>query len=184
MRRWWQCGRGGARPGVVGGVVVAIYLAAFIVGAVALLTTLLGSDIGHDGLPFLSLTGVAAVLLGGGAGGLVGTWAGLSAPVAGAIGVGCGAALAGLLHGVVLPYLRRQQANSQRGRASYIGLLGTVTLEVPAGGWGEVAFVDADGNRVRSRAITAEPEGLAKNSHVYIADVDDDYLHVVAVPEQ
>ncbi|MGV9802174.1 hypothetical protein ACWDTP_29420, partial [Mycobacterium sp. NPDC003449] len=86
-------------------------------------------------------------------------------------------------NGVLLPYLRRQQSNSHKGRSSYIGLLGTVTLEVPAGGWGEVAFVDADGNRVFSRAKSAEPAALAKSTRVYIADIDSDYVHVVAVPE-
>ena len=32
-------------------------------------------------------------------------------------------------------------------------------------------------------AITEEPDVLVKNSSVYIADVDADYLHVVAVPD-
>ena len=162
----------------------AVYLAAFAVGAIALLTALLLTDIGHDGMPFLSLTGVAAVLVGTGAGGLVGSWAGLGAPLAGTVGLATGAALAGILHGVALPYLRRQQSNSQHGRSAYIGLLGTVTLDVPPGGWGEVAFIDPDGNRVRSRAISVEDQTLAKATRVYIADVDADYLHVIAVPAQ
>ena len=87
------------------------------------------------------------------------------------------------LQGVLLPYLHRQESNSHRGRSSYVGLLGTVTLDVPVGSWGEVAFVDADGNRVRSRAITAEPGPLPKSTRVYIAEVDADYVHVVAVPD-
>lgn len=161
-----------------------VYLAAFAVGAIALLTALLLTDLGHDGMPFLSLTGMAAALVGTGAGGLVGTWAGFGALPAGALGLGTGATLVGILHGVVLPYLRRQESNSQHGRSDYIGLLGTVTLDVPPGGWGEVAFIDPDGNRVRSRAISPEPQTLAKATRVYIADVDADYLHVVAVPAQ
>lgn len=161
----------------------AVYVAAFVVGGVAVLTALLLTDIGHDGMPFLSLTGVSAALLGAGTGGLVGTWAGLPGLGAGAVGLASAFALVGVLHGLVMPYLRKQQSNSQRGRSSYIGLLGTVTLEVPAGGWGEVAFVDGDGNRVRSRAISAEPHTLTKSTRVYIADVDADYVHVVAVPE-
>jgi hypothetical protein len=36
---------------------------------------------------------------------------------------------------------------------------------------------------VRAKAITEEPDVLVKNSSVYIADVDADYLHVVAVPD-
>ncbi|MFL0179693.1 MULTISPECIES: hypothetical protein [unclassified Mycobacterium] len=162
----------------------AVYLAAFAVGAIALLTALLLTDIGHDGMPFLSLTGMSAALVGTGAGGLVGTWAGFSALPAGALGLGTGVTLALILHGVVLPYLRRQESNSQHGRSAYVGLLGTVTIDVPPGGWGEIAFVDPDGNRVRSRAISPEPQTLAKATRVYIADVDADYLHVVAVPAQ
>ncbi|WP_204250180.1 hypothetical protein [Mycolicibacterium goodii] len=163
---------------------MAVYLTAFIVGAVAVLTALLLADVGHgDGMPFLSLTGISAALVGAGTGGLIGTWAGFgtlpTAALAGASAVG----LAFVLNGALLPYLRRQQSNSHRGRSSYIGLLGTVTLEVPAGGWGEVSFVDADGNRVHSRAKSAEPTPLPKSTRVYIADIDSDFVHVVSVPE-
>lgn len=166
----------------------AVYLAAFAVGAVAVLSAFLLVDFGAhlgagDGLPFLSLTSLSAGVLGAGTGGLVATWAGAGAATAGVIAVGSAVALMAALNGVLLPYLRRQQANSHRGRASYIGLLGTVSLEVPVGGWGEVSFVDADGNRVRARAKTAEPAALAKATPVYIADVDADFLHVVAVPD-
>lgn len=162
----------------------AVYLAAFIVGGVSVLTALLLADVGHgDGMPFLSLTGISAALVGAGTGGLIGTWAGFgtlpTAVLAGASAV----LLAFVLNGVLLPYLRRQQSNSHRGRSSYIGLLGTVTLEVPAGGWGEVSFVDADGNRVFSRAKSDEPASLPKSTRVYIADIDSDFVHVVAVPE-
>lgn len=116
-------------------------------------------------------------------GGLIGGWAGLG---------GLGAALVALvsalvmvlaLQGVLLPYLRRQQSDSQRGRSSYVGLLGTVTLDVPVDGWGEVAFVDTDGNRVRARAIGPEQALLPKSTRVYIADVDAEYAHVVTVPD-
>jgi hypothetical protein len=59
-----------------------------------------------------------------------------------------------------------------------------VTIDVPPGGWGEIAFVDPDGNRVRSRAVSPESQHLAKATRVYIADVDAEYVHVVAVPAQ
>jgi hypothetical protein len=177
----------------------AVYVVAFIVGGIAVLTSLLlaefdiggghglGHDIGHagsaDGMPFLSLTSLSAALLGAGAGGLIGSWSGLNTLAAGGVALGSAVVLLLILQGVALPYLRRQQSNSQQGRLSYIGLLGTVTLEVPAGGWGEIAFVDADGNRVRSRAVTAETETLLKATRVYISDVDADVVHVVAVPD-
>ncbi|TFV54860.1 hypothetical protein E4P42_24770 [Mycobacterium sp. PS03-16] len=170
----------------------AAYLGAFVVGAVALLSALLLADVGADGgphagpadgLPFLSLTSLSAGVLGAGTGGLIATWAGASAPDAGAVAAAAAVALIAVLNGVLLPYLRRQQANSHRGRASYVGLLGTVTLDVPVDGWGEVSFVDADGTRVRARARTAEPAPLPKATPVYIADVDNDFVHVVAVPD-
>lgn len=166
----------------------AAYVAAFVVGGLAVLSALLLTDIGGDsgagdGMPFLSLTGLSAALLGAGTGGLIGTWAGFGAVVAGGIAVGSAVVLVFVLNGLLLPYLRRQQANSHRGRTSYIGLLGTVTLDVPVDGWGEVSFVDADGNRVRSRARSSEPGPLPKSTPIYIADVDADYVHVVAVPE-
>jgi membrane protein implicated in regulation of membrane protease activity len=167
--------------------VTAAYLTAFIVGGIAVLSALLLADLGHgaghDGLPFISLTSVSAALLGAGAGGLIATWAGLGALLSGLIALTTAVTLVLVLQGVLMPYLRRQESNSHRGRSSYVGLLGTVTLDVPVGSWGEVAFVDADGNRVRSRAITSEPGPLPKSTRVYIAEVDADYVHVVAIPE-
>src|SRR3954465_7656865 len=138
--------------------VTAAYLVAFIVGGIAVLSALLlvdvGHGVGHDGLPFLSLTGLSAALLGAGAGGLISSWAGLGAVGSGLVAVGAAVVLVLAFQGLLLPYLRRQESNSQKSRASYIGLLGTVTLDVPVGSWGEVAFVDSDGNRVRARAVT------------------------------
>jgi membrane protein implicated in regulation of membrane protease activity len=172
-----------------------VYLGAFIVGGVAVLASLLlaefdvggASGLGHagtpDGMPLVSLTSGAAALLGAGAGGLIATWAGLGRLPAGLVAIISAVVLLTLLQGLLLPYLRRQQSNSHRGRTSYIGLLGTVTLDVPSDGWGEVSFVDADGNRVRSRAVTAEPRTLTKTTRVYIADVDAEGVHVVAVPD-
>lgn len=163
---------------------MAVYLAAFIVGGVAVLAALLLADVGHgDGMPFLSLTGVSSALVGAGTGGIIGTWAGLAAFPTALLAAASAVVLVFMLNGVLLPYLRRQQSNSHKGRASYIGLLGTVTLEVPAGGWGEVSFVDADGNRVFSRARSDEPTALPKATRIYISDIDSDFVHVVAVPQ-
>jgi hypothetical protein len=177
----------------------AVYVVAFIVGSVAVLASLLltefdiggGHGIGHgvgdvgspDGMPFLSLTSLSAALLGAGAGGLIGSWAGWGGLTAGGVALGSAVVLLLILQGLLLPYLRRQQSNSQKGRISYVGLLGTVTLEVPSEGWGEIAFVDTEGNRVRSRAVTDETETLRKATLVYISDVDADAVHVVAVPD-
>jgi hypothetical protein len=171
-----------------GGIrVTAVYVAAFVVGGIAVLVTLLLTDLDfggtHDGVPFLSLTSLSAGLLGAGTGGLVATWAGVGAVGTGAIAVISALLLIFALQGLLLPFLRRQEANSAHGRDSYIGRLGTVTLDVPADGWGEIQFVDAAGNRVRARAVTDEPAPLPKATPVYICDVDPEFVHVVSVPE-
>ena len=137
----------------------------------------------RDGLPFLSLTSVSAGLLGAGTGGLVSTFAGVGAAATAVIAVVSAVVLIAALQAVLLPYLRRQEANSQQGRTSYVGRLGTVTLDVAPDGWGEITFLDAEGTRVHARAITAEPRTLRKSTTVYIADVDTDFVHIVAVPE-
>lgn len=164
--------------------VMAVYLAAFVVGGIAVLAALLLADVGHgDGMPFLSLTSLSVALLGAGTGGLVGTWLGMGALWSAGLAAACAIVLVFTLNGLLLPYMRRQQSNSHRSRSSYVGLLGTVTLEVPPGGWGEVSFVDPDGNRVFSRAKSDEAAALPKATRVYIADIDPDFVHVVAVPE-
>lgn len=94
----------------------AVYLAALIVGGVAVLSALALTDLdvaGHDGMPFLDV---------GRAG----------RPRRRSCRARQRAALVAALQGVLLPYLRHQQANSHRGRTCYIGLLGRVTLDVPA----------------------------------------------------
>ena len=79
--------------------VTGVYLAAFGVGGVAVLTALLLTDVevgggsGPDGLPFLSLTSLAAGLLGAGTGGLISTWSGVGS---------LGAAIVAVVSGVVL----------------------------------------------------------------------------------
>lgn len=160
------------------------YLATFAVGGVSLLAALLVTDIGHgDGMPFIRLTTVSAALTGIGAGGLLASLTGLSALWTAVAVVAFAIVLVGGIQ-LFQSYLQHQQANSHTGRASYVGRLGTVTLEVPSGGgWGEVVFTDADGNRVYSRAVTAEAAALPKNASVYIADVDGEYLHVVRIPD-
>jgi membrane protein implicated in regulation of membrane protease activity len=174
----------------------AVYVVAFVVGGIAVLASLLLAEIGgggadagaghgasSDGMPFLSLTSISAALLGAGAGGLIATWAGLGAALTGGIAIASAAVLLLLLQGLALPYLRRQQSNSHTGRLSYIGRLGTVTLDIPVDGWGEISFVDPEGNRVRSRAVTDEPEALLKSARVYISDVEADAVRVVGVPD-
>lgn len=165
------------------------FIVCFVVGIVGLLGTFtIGefSEIGEghgEGLPFLSLTTVATALFGFGAGGWISALISVPSPVAAVIGLGVAAALVLATRGLLIPYMIRQQDNSHIGRTSYIGLLGTVTLDVKADGWGEVSFADSEGNRVGARAISSGKVTLPRGVTVYIADVDDNYLHVVPVDD-
>lgn len=166
-----------------------VFAVCFVVGLVGLLGTFVVGEVGDiggghgDGLPFLSLTTIATAAFGFGAGG----W--LAALLDAHVVVAFGAAVVGaavlvlLVRGLLLPYLLRQQSNSHIGRASYIGGLGRVTLEISAQGWGEISFVDSEGTRVQARAINSGTGALAAGTTVYIADVDEEYLHVVAVDD-
>ncbi|MDJ0113045.1 hypothetical protein QM646_41765, partial [Rhodococcus erythropolis] len=118
-----------------------------------------------------------------GAGGVAATLADAPTLVAVIAALALAAVLVVVTRGLLLPYLLKQQDNSHIGRASYHGLLGTVTLTIAAEGWGEVSFVDAEGNRVQAKAVSAQPMVLTTGTTVYIADVDDQYLHVVTVDD-
>ncbi|EOM77756.1 hypothetical protein DW322_00760 [Rhodococcus rhodnii] len=164
-----------------------LFVACAAVGAIGLVAALLFGDIGEadaefGGIPFVTPTVVATAVFGFGGSGLLCLLVGL--PSAVALGI---AAVVAVLEVVasrflLYPYLLRQQDNSHVARTSYIGSLGTVTLAIEPGGWGEVSFVDRGGSRVRARAVTHEPETLGVSTTVYIADVDETSLHVVAVP--
>lgn len=168
------------------------YIACLAIGLVGVVGTLIVGEIGSefgdtgsggDGLPFLNLTTVATASLGVGVGGGAATLLGFGS-VPSAVAAATTAAIMVLVtRGILLPYLLRQQGNSHTGRASYIGLTGVVTLTIEPSGWGEIAFTDTEGNRVRSRAVSAETATLPANSRVYIGDLGDDVLHVVSIPD-
>lgn len=168
------------------------FVVCFVVGLVAIVGSLVVGELGDlvggvdgdvGGVPILGPTTIATALFGVGAGGLAATGFDLAAAPAWLAAVSGGVVLVALTRGLLLPYLLRQQANSHVGRASYVGALGTVTLALVGDDWGEVSFTDGDGSRVRARAVTAEPGDLPVGTRVYIADVDRDYVHVVAVPD-
>ncbi|MFH5209969.1 NfeD family protein [Antrihabitans spumae] len=171
----------------------AVLIACFAVGVVALAGSLVVGEFGGDhqigagghgdGISFLSLTTIATAIFGFGAGGLGTKFAGGSDALQISVGAAASVGLVALFRGLLLPYLQRQQSNSHFGRSSYIGLLGRVELSIPVDGWGEVSFVDPDGSRVRAKAKSAEPNVLPTASRIYITDVDDEFVHVVAVPE-
>ncbi|CAM3579354.1 hypothetical protein [Smaragdicoccus niigatensis] len=166
-----------------------LFLLCFIIGVTALVGTLIlgevGGGSGHvsDGLPFLSLTTLAAAIFGFGAGGGVIALTELPVPVQLGAGVGSAVLLVAILRGLLVPYLTRQQSNSHYGRSAYLGKLARVEIRIPVGGWGEVSVPDPDGSRVRLKAKSPENVELPAHAKVYIADLDTEFVHVVAVPE-
>ncbi|RVW01070.1 hypothetical protein [Rhodococcus xishaensis] len=172
---------------------ITIYLACLAMGLVGIVGTLVVGEVDGDvgagdgtgtGLPLLSVTTAATALFGLGAGGSVAALAGAHAVVAALASAACAIALVALTRGVLLPLLLRQQANSHISRQHYVGQLGTVTLAIAPGQWGEIVFTDPEGNRVRGQAISPEPDTLPVGAAVYIGEVDDKHLHVVAIPPE
>jgi hypothetical protein len=173
----------------------AIYVVCFTIGVVALVGSVVlgefgGADHhggvgGHtgDGVPILSLTTIATGIFGFGAGGWGTDLLGLDEPGPAIAGAVTAVALVLLFRGLLLPYLLRQQSNSHFSRRSFVGLLGRVELAIPLDGWGEIVFTNPDGSRVRAKAKSAEPVALPAASRIYITDVDDEFVHVISVPD-
>jgi apolipoprotein N-acyltransferase len=116
--------------------VAAIFLTTFIIGGLAVLSTVVLSQfIDRDGPPF-GVTSKAVGLMGAGLGGLISTWAGLDSLWSGIVAIASFAALMAALYAVLLPYLRRRR--ERRDRACYIGLGRMVTRVVPVGDFGGV----------------------------------------------
>ena len=131
--------------------------------------------------PPFRVLGKEAGIIAAGAGGLIGTWAGLDSLGSAIVAIVGWAVLMLALYAAVLPYLRRRR--ERRDRAGYIGLGGTVTRDVLAGDFGEVSFVDNDGNRVRLPAKSSAAAALPKSTRVYITAVDDEFVHVSSARE-
>jgi membrane protein implicated in regulation of membrane protease activity len=120
---------------------------------------------------WLSTKVIAASLVGFGATGFIAASAGAPAfaswPVAaaGLVAVGAGALF------LVLKPLSRQQYNSLMSRYNYVGMRAVVTLEIEAGGSGQVTFRDRQGARVNQTARADHGEAVAKGSPVEIVDL-------------
>ncbi|EFV13195.1 NfeD family protein [Segniliparus rugosus] len=163
---------------------LVVLLVVLVAGGAGLLCTFVFGELMHDeALPFLSLTALATGAVGFGGGGLIASLAGVSSGPSLLIGAAVAIAAMVLTRGMLVPYLQRQQGNSLTSRASYLGSLATVTLELPESGWGEVQFADATGNLVRIRAVGPAGTSIPKGAKVYVAEMDDEFAHVVDVSE-
>jgi membrane-bound ClpP family serine protease len=160
--------------------VTTVYLVAVGVGVLAVSSTLvmyrlfLGRT--DDSTPPLRILAGETGLIGVGVGGLTGAWAGFDSLGSGLITVAVTAALVLALYCVVFPRMRRRRAIHDR--AGYVGLSATVTRDVPADDFGEVSFVDSEGNQVRLPAKSDEAATLTKSTRVHIIAVDDEFIHV------
>jgi hypothetical protein len=177
-----------------------IFLIAGVIGFVVLLLSLLfgelfefgdgpedlDGDVGFDtDAPtpsWFSIKVLAASLVGFGAFGFVATQAklplGFDWIVAGIgfFAVGCGTFF------LVLRPLANQQSNSLIGRSSYIGRIGTVELQIPHNGIGQVVFSDQNGARVVQSAVSADGQALPRQASVVIIDVAKDGVVVSPNP--
>lgn len=137
---------------------------------------------GDGGAPtWLSASVVAAALFALGATGYTALRYQAATPLAWAVAV-----VGGLLVGFcalrfVLRPLARQQHNSLIGRDAYVGCRGRVTLRIPAGGRGQVAFADPQGAMVYERAASTGDE-LAGGAHVLVVDLTADGVVVERDP--
>ncbi|WP_024795171.1 hypothetical protein [Tomitella biformata] len=169
------------------GIFAALFLITFVVGLAVLIGTAVFGELeisDADGPlgGLLSVTSASTLLFGWGASGLVLAAASdLPHPIVALLAIAPAASLLFVFRGLLLPWMARQQSNSHASRTAYIGRTGQVRVAIPADGWGEVTFLDEDGALTAAKAVTAEPAGITIGQEVYIADVDADVVHVVAI---
>ncbi|WP_159103249.1 NfeD family protein [Tsukamurella sp. 1534] len=164
---------------------VTVFAVCAVVGVLALIASLVlgdtdfgGGDV-DGGLPWLSAPALAAAV---GVFGVVGwpLYAGtaIERPVVVLIAAGAGIGAYALLM-VVLRAMRRAQTGTVAGLRAAVGRTATVTMSIPAGGWGQVSYLDAESVRATTTAVLAKGDGTAADgSRVLIVDVDGDRLVV------
>jgi membrane protein implicated in regulation of membrane protease activity len=137
---------------------------------------------GHDGLPLLSPTAMAAYVTGFGSAGLALAHFGVVNPLiqvpialgfAGAFGVGLVATMAKLS--------RQAEGNSLSRLDDLVGQEVEVTIAIPAAGSGEVAFVSG-GTRLTATAQSEAGQTFAQGSRVRVTRVTDGTLRVTLLP--
>ncbi|GAA1011617.1 hypothetical protein [Tsukamurella strandjordii] len=164
---------------------VTVFAICAVVGVLTLVASLVLGDMdfgGVDtdaGLPWLSAPALAAAV---GVFGVVG-WplsvgTDLAAPVVAVIAALAGVGAYGLLM-VVLRSMRRAQTGAVAGLGAAVGTIGELSMAIPAGGWGQVTYVDSESVRSTTTAILVDPKAAAANGdQVLIVDVEGDRLVV------
>jgi membrane protein implicated in regulation of membrane protease activity len=136
-----------------------------------------GSD-GHDALPLFSPTAIAAYITGFGSAGLALNHLGIVNPL---LQVPLAAGFAGLfgvgLTAAIVRFSRRAEGNSLSRIDDLVGQDVEVTVAIPAGGSGEVAFVSA-GTRQTATAQSEAGQTFAQGARVRVTRVSDGVLHV------
>lgn len=168
--------------------VVTVFAVCAVVGVLVLIASLVlgdfeigGVEVGSAdaGLPWLSAPAMAAAV---GVFGVVG-WplsSGTSLPMPVIIGVAAGSGVAAYaLLMVVLRAMRRAQTGTVAGLRAAVGTIGELSMEIPAGGWGQVRYLDSDSVRAVTTAILVDPDADARaGEQVLIVDVEGDRLVV------
>ncbi len=167
---------------------VTVFAVCAVVGVLVLIASLIlgdfevgGVEVGSPdaGLPWLSAPALAAAV---GVFGVVG-WplsAGTSLSTPAVVGVAAASGLAayGLLM-LVLRAMRRAQSGTVAGLRAAVGTIGELSMEIQAGGWGRVSYVDADSVRAVTTAILVDRGAAARvGEQVLIVDVEGDRLVV------
>lgn len=167
---------------------VTVFAVCAVIGILVLIASLIlgdfeigGVEVGSAdaGLPWLSAPALAAAV---GVFGVVG-WplsVGTSLPMPAVVGVAAVSGVAAYtLLMVVLRAMRRAQTGTVAGLRAAVGTIGELSMDIPAGGWGQVSYVDSESVRAVTTAILVDPGAAARDGEqVLIVDVEGDRLVV------
>lgn len=129
-----------------------------------------GDGNGADGPSWVSITLISVALTGLGAVGLLCLGFGLNPTVSALIAVASGIVFAVLVRQFVIMPLMRQQANTSISQTSYVGTVGSVSLDIAAGSVGEVRIVDHNGALVAMPARASEAGVSFKRGESVVVD--------------
>ena len=174
-----------------------IYAGIAVLGVVLLLSMLLVGELfggdheishemaaGHDvdaggGPSIFSTRIIAAFLTAFGVGGIIGRYYDLSHPLSSGIGVALGGVMSGLVYQFA-KILYAQQASSELHMTGLVGIIGEVSVAVPASGVGQIV-VNTGGERTEHIARSGTGTAIARGTDVTITAVGGDSVTVAPV---